>query len=112
MFVTLAVLCKDRFIEAPIRSIVHSEHNGHHGRTVGKDVALQAQIDRPAASAVDGVTTPSGVHKRELHPRKARYGVCFDKGRVEPLIGDAVAVKDHAITVSEIKTGWLGCRTL
>src|SRR5579872_1341495 len=96
-----SVLLKDGLVERAVAPVVHAEHDGHHGRPVGDDVAAQANVDRPASTAADPVAAPAGMHESNVHRGEARQYVGFGEGRVKALVGDAVAVKDDGVAVFE-----------
>src|SRR5712664_1661337 len=87
-----AISLEDLGIVRPIASIVHPQHDGEDRRLVWYDVALQAYIDGTAPASGYTVAAPPGVDEADLHPRKPGEYVAFREGRVESLIGDAVAV--------------------
>jgi hypothetical protein len=45
------------------------------------------------------------VYEGHLHFREACEDVGFGEGGIEALVGDAVAVKDHAVSILEIEGG-------
>src|SRR5437867_3872928 len=49
------------------------------------------------------VTAPANVSKSQLPGRVTRQGVGLDVSRVKPLLGDAVAKKNHAVTVANLE---------
>src|SRR5436190_12224791 len=104
MLVTLCVSAENLFIEGPIRTVVHAEHDRHHGWLVGKYIARQPQIDRSTAAARHAVAAPSGMDKTDIQFRETREDVGFSESRVQALIRDAIAVEHDPVALLEGKT--------
>src|SRR5439155_23084686 len=98
-----AVTLKDVGIEGAIAAVVHPEHDGQDGGFVGDHVALKANLDGPPSASRDAVAAPSGMDVADHQTGKARQHVALGEGGVEPLIGNAVAVEDDAVTVLEVE---------
>src|SRR6202034_3764876 len=102
---TIGVGVEDFLVEGPITAIVHAEHDRHYGGFVGEDISLEAEVDGAAATARNAVAAPSRVHEGYLHLRKAREHIGFSECGVEALVGDAIAIEDHAVSILEIERG-------
>ena len=61
----------------------------------------------PAAPSTpaDAVAAPATVNKADVEVGKARHDEGFGKGRVQPLVGDAVAVKNDPVAVPKREIG-------
>src|SRR5579862_5014230 len=70
---------------------------------IWQNVPVQPHIYWSSAAAGDPVAAPSGMDKREMLVWESADAIGFDVGSVKPLIGDAVAVKDHSIMILKIK---------
>src|SRR3954469_1603682 len=101
MLVALAIGIENGLVKSTVRAIVHPQHNRHHGRAVREDVALQSLIDRSAAATGDPIAAPSGMNKLHVHLRKAGYDVGFGESRIQPLIGNAVAVEHNPVSIAK-----------
>ena len=88
-------------VEGAVPAVVHAQHDGDDGGIVGQHVAPEADVDGTAAAAGDAVAAPSGVDEGDVELGEARDHVGFGESGVEPLIGDAVAVEDHAVAFVE-----------
>src|SRR5262249_7271535 len=99
MTVALGICVEYRLFEWLIACVVHPQHHRDNGWLVGEDVACEPAIDRTASAPRDAITTPAGMDERNFRCRKSRDDVSFGKGRVKPLVRDAVAVKDDAISI-------------
>src|SRR5438132_13980446 len=104
MFIALSINVKGLAVEIGLRSVIHSEHDCHDRRLVSEDIALESRVNAAAAAASDPIAAPAGVNERDIHLRKTRDNVGFRERCVEALIGDAVAVKDDAVTVFEVES--------
>ena len=87
--------------ERLVAGVVHAEHDRDDGRLVGLDVAGQPDVDRPAAAAADAVSAPSRVDEVDLGLGEPGDGERLGEGRVEALLGDAVAVEHDAVPILE-----------
>ena len=67
-------------------------------------------IARHAFVARHLIAAPAGVDESDAALRVMRQHVMFDISRIEPLLGDAVAVKEHAVAVSEREITFRLCR--
>ena len=99
MAIAFDISIKDTLVEGAITPVVHAEVNGDDCRFVDEDIAIQAQINRPASTARDAIAPPPGMEKGEVFFRKPAGTVRLDEGGIESLIGNAVAVEDDAIAV-------------
>ena len=103
VLVALGVGIENLFIERAIGTVVHPEHDGHHGGFVRNHVASQSQIHRPTAPAGHAVTAPTGMDKTDVQFRKPRQHVRFGESRVEALIRNAVAIEHDPVAILEGK---------
>ena len=54
---------------------------------------------RPPPPPGHPVAAPARMDEGDVHRREPRHDVGLDEGRVEPLIGDAVAVEDDPVAI-------------
>ena len=101
--VALRVVVKGALIKRVIAAVVHAEHDRHHGRLVGEDVALEPHVNRPAAPAAHPVAAPAGVDKMDVEAREPGRHVVLHEGGVQALLGDAVAIKDDTVAVLQLE---------
>ena len=75
---------------------------------MGDHVAAQAHIDGSTATAAHPVAAPAGVHEVDAQRRETREHVSLGEGRIQALVGDAVAIKHHRVAILQGKV--LRCR--
>src|SRR5579863_3446564 len=103
LFVPGSVLVKNGLVESPVASIIHAQHDGHHGGAVWNHIAAEPHISGAAATSAHPVAAPARVHEFDLHRREACHNVALGEGRVKALVRDAVPVKHHGVAVIEGK---------
>src|SRR5262249_4041578 len=98
-----AVALEEVGIERPIAAVVHAEHDRQDGRLVSEHIALQTHVNGSAASPADAIPAPSGMDEAHVHSGEARQDVALGESCVEPLISDAVAVEDDAVSILQVE---------
>jgi hypothetical protein len=95
-------------------AVIHSEQQGDDRRPVIQNIPFyssQSSNTDTRLTVVAGylVASPSRIDERDASVRIMRRAVMFDICRVEPLFGDAVAIKDDTIAVfkGELRR-WIG----
>ncbi len=103
MFIAPGVDVEDFLIERTVACVVHAQHHGNNRGLVRENVALQAVVDAAAAAPGHPVAAPARVNKANVHCREPRDDVSFDEGRIKPLIGDTIPVKDDPVALLDCK---------
>ena len=87
-------------IKRLIKAVIHAQHDGHDRRLVVVNVAMQPQIDGSVLAAADFVAADARMKKHDVAARKTGKHKCLDVAGVEALLGNAVAIENHAIAIN------------